>query len=317
VAIYNSHDGLLAHEIYSQIDIHQVYGGVVPELASRDHIKKTLPLVQASLQSVDFTLDAIDGIAYTRGPGLIGALMVGASVAHGLAYARSCPVIGVHHMEAHLMAVMLEAKKPRYPFIALIVSGGHTMLLQVNGFGDYRLLGETLDDAVGEAFDKTASLLGLPYPGGPALARLAEQGDPKRFTFPRPMVNRPGLDFSFSGLKTFALNCVQSNPQDQQTRADIAYAFEAAAVDTLLIKSRRALEAAGMKQLVVAGGVSANQRLRQQFSQQLDADIFFPRMEFCTDNAAMVAYIGHERLQRGESSPMGIDPKPRWPIDQI
>ena len=205
MAIYHSHDGLLAHKIYSQIDLHRAYGGVVPELASRDHIKKTLPLVQAVLETAGCSADDIGGIAYTRGPGLIGALMVGASVAHGLAYAWSCPILGVHHIEAHLMAVMLEDQTPAYPFIALIVSGGHTMLLEVKGFGDYHLLGETLDDAVGEAFDKTGSLLGLPYPGGPALARLAEQGDPKRFTFPRPMINRPGLDFSFSGLKNVCI----------------------------------------------------------------------------------------------------------------
>ncbi len=246
--------------------------------------------------------------------------MVGAGVAHGLAYAWNCPAIGVHHIEAHLMAVMLENNKPRYPFIALIISGGHTFLLKVHSFGNYCLLGETLDDAVGEAFDKTATLLGLSYPGGPALAQLAERGNRARFTFPRPMVNRPGLDFSFSGLKTFALNCVKQHNLDDQTRADIACAFEDAVVDTLLIKSRRALEQMKVNRLVVAGGVSANKKLRQYLARKLDAEVFFPRMEFCTDNAAMVAYTGYRRLKVGAvvpSSCLSIDVKARWPISSL
>jgi len=317
VALYDNQRGLLLHQIYSQVAIHQVYGGVVPELASRDHLRKTLPLIQDTLQKAGLHSDQVSGIAYTKGPGLIGALMVGASVACGLAYAWDCPVLGIHHMEAHLMAVMLEEKKPQYPFVALIVSGGHTLLLAVKGFGQYELLGETLDDAVGEAFDKTATLLGLSYPGGSALARLAEQGDSSRFQFPRPMVNRPGCDFSFSGLKTFALNCVNTHERDDQTFADIACAFEDAVVDTLLIKSRRALEETGADRLVVAGGVSANKKLRTQLSDTLEAEVFFPRHEFCTDNAAMIAYTGAQRLAAGERSGLSIDVKARWPITMV
>lgn len=276
-----------------------------------------MPLIQDTLSKAKLVSTDIEGIAYTKGPGLIGALMVGASVAQGLSYAWDCALIGVHHMEAHLMAVMLEQKKPSYPFIALIISGGHTMLLLVKGFGDYELLGETLDDAVGEAFDKTASLLGLSYPGGPALAKLAEQGNSNRFQFPRPMVNRPGFEFSFSGLKTFALNCVNAHELDEQTRADIACAFEDAVVDTLLIKSKRALEAHGVHELVVAGGVSANKKLRQRFEAELDAELFVPRLEFCTDNAAMVAFTGHQRLMFGERSGLDIDVKARWPVSSV
>ena len=308
---------MLTHQIYSQIAIHKEYGGVVPELASRDHLKKTLPLVQGLLKEANVSSSDIDSVAYTKGPGLIGALMVGASVAQGLAYAWGVPVIGVHHMEAHLMAVMLEERKPEYPFIALIVSGGHTMLLEVTRFGQYQLLGETLDDAVGEAFDKTASLLGLAYPGGPALAKLAQAGDSSRFTFPRPMVNHPGFDFSFSGLKTFALNCVNAHTLEEQTRADIACAFEEAVVDTLLIKSRRALEERGVNALVVAGGVSANKKLRERLTNNLNADVFFPRLEFCTDNAAMVAYTGYRQLASGNKSHLVMDVKARWSIDSI
>lgn len=315
--MYDSNAGLLLHKIYSQVGIHKEYGGVVPELASRDHLKKTLPLIQSTLTEANISPENIAGIAYTKGPGLIGALMVGASVAQGLAYAWDCSIIGVHHMEAHLMAVFLEKKQPTYPFIALIVSGGHTMLLQVNAFGDYKLLGETLDDAVGEAFDKTATLLGLDYPGGPALAKLAASGNADRFEFPRPMINRPGFEFSFSGLKTFALNCVKSHEQDDQTRADIACAFEDAVVDTLFIKSRRALEETGIQELVVAGGVSANKKLRERFMKELPADVYFPRHEFCTDNAAMVAYTGCQRLIAGERSGLEIDVKARWSIEDF
>jgi len=308
----------LSHQIHSQIPTHQEYGGVVPELASRDHLKKTLPLIKELLAKQ--SIKKPDAIAYTKGPGLVGALMVGSSIAHALSYAWDIPVVGVHHMEAHIMAVMLEEEQPTYPFIALIVSGGHTLLLKVNGLGDYELLGDTLDDAVGEAFDKTASLLGLPYPGGPALSKLAEQGDPARFHFPRPMVNRPGFDFSFSGLKTFALNCVNhelSSNEDEQVKADIARAFEEAVVDTLFIKCRRALDATGIDELVVAGGVSANQRLRQRLQSSLAAKVYFPRHEFCTDNAAMVAYTGFCRLQNGKTEGLEIHAKPRWPISRI
>lgn len=320
VAIYDGEQGLLAHHIYSQIDVHQIYGGVVPELASRDHIRKTLPLIEASLKTAGVSRENIHGIAYTKGPGLIGALMVGATIAHSLALAWDVPVLGVHHMEAHLMAVMLEDNLPEYPFLALIVSGGHTMLVEVKAFGDYHLLGQTLDDAVGEAFDKTGTLLGLSYPGGPALAKLAEQGDLSRFQFPRPMVNRPGLDFSFSGLKTFALNCVKQHGQDDQTRADIACAFEDAVVDTLRVKCQRALKQTHLHRLVVGGGVSANQKLRHVLTDTMAADgieVFYPRMEFCTDNAAMVAYTGYQRLAHGEYDGLAIEVKARWGIDEL
>ena len=317
VAVYEAEQGLLAHQIYSQIEIHKIYGGVVPELASRDHIRKILPLIEASLKEAGVTKQGLDGVAYTKGPGLIGALMVGATLAHSLAYAWNIPVLGVHHIEAHLMAVMLEMDKPNYPFLALIVSGGHTLLVQVKGFGDYRLLGQSLDDAVGEAFDKTGTLLGLAYPAGPALAKLAEQGNPARFQFPRPMTNRSGLDFSFSGLKTFAMNCVKKNKNDDQTRADIACAFEDAVVDTLRIKCERALEQLELNQLVVAGGVSANKKLRRVLQDTINVDVFFPRHEFCTDNAAMVAYTGCERLLRGERDGLSIEVKARWEIEAI
>lgn len=312
---------MLCHDLHSQIPIHQEFGGVVPELASRDHLKKTLPLVKSILQKVG--VEKPDAIAYTKGPGLVGALMVGASVAHSLAFAWQLPIVGVHHMEAHLLAVMLEEKKPEYPFVALIISGGHTMLLEVQAFGQYRLIGDTLDDAVGEAFDKTASLLGLSYPGGPALSKLAEQGRPEKFIFPRPMVNRPGCDFSFSGLKTFALNCIEQHITQEieenktQVRADIAYAFEDAVVETLLIKSRRALELCRMDTLVVAGGVSANRRLRRELAEKLPAELFFPRHEFCTDNAAMVAYAGSCRLKQAKTDSCEIEVKARWPIDSL
>jgi len=341
VAIYESDNGLLSHQVYSQVALHQPYGGVVPELASRDHLRKTLPVIQNTLDAAAVSIAEIQGIVYTKGPGLIGALMVGASLAYGLAYALGVPILGVHHLEAHLMAIMLEEEQPKYPFVALIVSGGHTLLVHVEDFGIYRLLGETLDDAVGEAFDKTASLLGLPYPGGPALAKLAERGHSGRFSFPRPMVNRPGLDFSFSGLKTSLSNCVKNQLKmnhsvsdlesitsasagddvlflDEQTAADIAYAFEEAVVDTLLLKSKRALKLMGLNQLVVVGGVSANRRLRLQLESELAAaSVFFPRIEFCTDNAAMVAYTGCQRMIAGEQEGLSMSVKARWPIDQI
>ncbi len=319
-ALYHSERGLLAHHLYSQVALHAQYGGVVPELASRDHIRKTLPLIQQSLNTAKVTQADINGVAYTKGPGLVGALMVGASIGRSLGYAWQVPVLGVHHMEAHLMAVMLEPNPPEFPFIALIVSGGHTLLVSVTGLGEYELLGETLDDAVGEAFDKTAKLLGLGYPGGAALAELAEEGQPGRFEFPRPMIHHPDLNFSFSGIKTFALNCVKQYGKDRQTCADLAYAFEEAIVDTLLIKSRRALEQTGLNRLVVAGGVSANKKLRAVFHQTIKSqggEVFYPRPEFCTDNAAMVAYTGCLRLARGESNGLSIEVKARWGIDEL
>lgn len=317
VAVYSDTSGLLAHNVYSQIELHRPYGGVVPELASRDHIKKALPLLQKTLTDAGITQQQLDGIAFTKGPGLIGALMVGASLATSIAYAWQLPVIGVHHLEAHLMAVMLEDKKPDFPFVALLVSGGHTQLMHVKAPGDYALLGESVDDAAGEAFDKVAKLLGLPYPGGPALAKLAESGNANAYQFPRPMTNRPGLDFSFSGLKTFAVNTFQQSDQSKQVRADIACAFEDAVVDTLLIKCKRAIEQTNAKTLVMVGGVSANKKLRarlaDKFSQQ-GVSVFYPRHEFCTDNAAMVAYTGWMRLAAGQKDDYAIKALPRWPI---
>lgn len=320
VAIYNYHHGLLAHQIYSQIEAHAEYGGVVPELASRDHIRKTLPLIEQVMAQAAVTRQQIAGIAYTKGPGLIGALMVGASIGRSLGYALQVPTIGVHHLEAHLMAVMLEENKPSYPFLALLVSGGHTQLITVQEFGRYQLLGQSLDDAVGEAFDKTAKLLGLPYPGGPHLAALAEKGNSKRFYFPRPMINQPGLDFSFSGLKTYAMNCYRNNQHDSQTQADIACAFEDAVVDTLLIKTKRALQNQNLTRVVIVGGVGANKKLRQHFQHEFTKkhiEVFYPRTEFCTDNAAMVAYTGCSRLQLGQHDDLTIDVRARWPIDEL
>ncbi|OGO90637.1 MAG: tRNA (adenosine(37)-N6)-threonylcarbamoyltransferase complex transferase subunit TsaD [Coxiella sp. RIFCSPHIGHO2_12_FULL_42_15] len=317
VAIYDGQHGLLAHHVYSQIPIHQEWGGVVPELASRDHIRKTLPLIQQVLQEARCTPQEIHGVAYTRGPGLIGALMVGASIGRSLSYAWSVPAIGVHHLEAHLMAVMLEAHQPAFPFVALLVSGGHTLLVEAQGLGKYVLLGESVDDAVGEAFDKTAKLLGLPYPGGPALAALATRGDPNRFHFPRPMLSTPHLNFSFSGLKTYAVNVFQQQGDDPQTKADIARAFEDAVVETLLVKCQRALEHTGLQRLVMVGGVSANQRLRAAMRQRLQAEVFYPRREFCTDNGAMVAYTGWLRLSHGFYDDLTIEVRPRWPMMEL
>jgi N6-L-threonylcarbamoyladenine synthase len=321
VAIYDAKRGLLAHRIYSQIEIHAKYGGVVPELASRDHIRKLTPLISQTLEDAGLTKTDIRGIAYTKGPGMIGALMVGASVARSLGYAWNVPTLGVHHLEAHLMAVMLEEKRPEFPFLALLVSGGHTLLIEVRGVGRYTILGETLDDAVGEAFDKTAKLLGLPYPGGPALAKLAEQGRANRFHFARPMIHQANFDFSFSGLKTQVLQCFNSSEtKDLQTKADIACAFEDAVVDTLQIKCKRALEMTGWKQLVLVGGVSANQKLRQRFREVFElqnVQVFYPRTQFCTDNGAMVAYLGSVRIAAGEVDGLAIDVRTRWPISSI
>lgn len=328
VAIYDEKQGLIANQLYSQIALHADYGGVVPELASRDHIRKTAPLIQAALKEAGLTAAEIDGVAYTAGPGLVGALLVGATIARSLAYAWNVPAIGVHHMEAHLLAPMLEKQaenRPHFPFIALLVSGGHTQLVRVDAIGQYQLLGESIDDAAGEAFDKTAKLLGLDYPGGAALARLAEQGTPQRFVFPRPMTDRPGLDFSFSGLKTFAANSInqaikEEGKLSEQTKADIAHAFQLAVVETLAIKCKRALKETGLKRLVIAGGVSANLQLRQSLTkmmEQLKGEVFYPQPQFCTDNGAMIAYAGFLRLKQGEKADLAIDVKPRWEICQL
>ncbi|MDG9730487.1 tRNA (adenosine(37)-N6)-threonylcarbamoyltransferase complex transferase subunit TsaD [Ignatzschineria sp. RMDPL8A] len=317
VALYDSERGLIGHELYSQIALHAKYGGVVPELASRDHIRKLPLLVKELIEKADISLSDIDGIAYTEGPGLIGALMVAASYAQGLSLAIDCPILGVNHMEAHLMAVMLEEEKPEFPFITLLVSGGHTQLVLAKAFGEYELLGQSLDDAVGEAFDKTAKLMGLPYPGGPHLAKMAEGGDPKRFKFPRPMLDRPGLDFSFSGIKTKALLTIEGHSEADYP--DIAAGFQEALVDTLIKKAIRALKQENVTQLVVSGGVGANQELRRMLKAEAEKrgfEVFFPRSEYCTDNGAMVAYVGHERLKRQESSEK-VNLKARWPIDQL
>lgn len=316
VAIYDTEQGLLAHRLFSQIKLHAEYGGVVPELASRDHIQRVLPLTDEVLAAAGLKLQELDGIAYTAGPGLIGALMVGASIARSLAWGLNLPAVGVHHMEGHLLAPMLEPEPPELPFVALLVSGGHTLLVDVPRIGDYQLLGESVDDAAGEAFDKTAKLLGLDYPGGPLLAKLAEQGRAGVYKFPRPMTDRPGCDFSFSGLKTFSLTTWQASAQTDQDKADIARAFEEAVVDTLFIKCKRALEQTGRNTLVIAGGVGANQRLRHRL-KDLKAQVYFPRLEFCTDNGAMIAYAGALRLQAGAAEPPVIQPRPRWPLTEL
>lgn len=322
IALYETERGLLGHELYSQINLHAQYGGVVPELASRDHIRKLPLLVKTLLTKAKTSLSQIEGIAFTEGPGLIGALMVAASYAQGLALALNCPYLGINHMEAHLMAVMLEEKTPSYPFVTLLVSGGHTQLVLVRKFGDYQLLGESLDDAVGEAFDKTAKLLGLPYPGGPHLAKLAEKGDPTRYKFPRPMLDRPGLDFSFSGIKTKALLTIEESQKggnNDKEYPHIAASFEEALVDTLIQKSRRALKETGVKTLVVSGGVGANLKLRKTLkalAKKEEFSVFFPRPEYCTDNGAMVAYLGHERLKLGLTS-QKVKLKARWSIDEM
>lgn len=319
IAIYDSDRGLLGHTIYSQTDIHAKWGGVVPELASRDHVRKAIPLIEEVLKNAGLTGKEIDGVAYTKGPGLVGALLTGAMLGRTLGFAWNVPTIGVHHLEGHLLAPFLEENPPAFPFIALLVSGGHTELVKVEDFGRYEVIGDTLDDAAGEAFDKTAKLLGLGYPGGAALAKLAESGNPKRFHFPRPMIDRPGLDFSFSGLKTFALHTVETNTLDDQTKADIARAFEDAVVETLAIKCRRALQQTGFSTLVIAGGVGANKSLRHtlhEMCKKNEASLFFPRMEFCTDNGAMIAYVGCKRLLRGDREGLSVEVFPRWEIDK-
>ncbi|WP_067984481.1 tRNA (adenosine(37)-N6)-threonylcarbamoyltransferase complex transferase subunit TsaD [Neptuniibacter pectenicola] len=325
VAIYDSEQGLLGDVLYSQVKMHAEYGGVVPELASRDHVRKLLPLLDEVFQNAGLEKGDVDALAYTSGPGLIGALMVGASTGRALALAWDKPAIGVHHMEGHLLAPMLEEHPPSFPFVALLVSGGHTQLVQVDGIGQYALLGESLDDAAGEAFDKAAKMLGLDYPGGPLVAQHALQGDRTRFRFPRPMVDRPGMDMSFSGLKTYTLNTANDHRDndgriDDQTMCDIAAAFEEAVVDTLAIKCKRALQHTGFKQLIIAGGVSANQRLRERLEEMVvkeRAELFYARPEFCTDNGAMIAYAGCQRLMAGQHSGLEIVTKPRWPLDTL
>jgi N6-L-threonylcarbamoyladenine synthase len=317
VAVYDRDRGLLSHRLHSQIGLHRDYGGVVPELASRDHVRRLLPLVREALAEAGSGPESIDGVAYTAGPGLIGALLVGAAFARSLAYAWGKPVLGIHHLEGHLLAPMLEHPAPTFPFLALLVSGGHTQLVDVLALSEYRILGESLDDAAGEAFDKTAKLLGLPYPGGAALARLAESGRAGRYVFPRPMLDRPGLDFSFSGLKTAALVALRGGVPEAAARADIARGFEDAVVDTLAEKTRRALEATGRRILVVAGGVGANLRLRARLGEiaaAAGATLRVPRPEFCTDNGAMIALAGCLRLEAGLDSDAGTAARATWEL---
>ena len=320
VALYDGGRGLVANRVFSQIELHRRHGGVVPELASRDHIERLLPMIEEAMRDADVAPQAIDGIAYTAGPGLIGALLVGGCLARSLGYAWDVPVVGVHHIEGHLLALGLEPGAPGFPFVALQVSGGHTMLVEVLGVGRYRVLGETQDDAAGEAFDKTAKLLGLGYPGGPALAALAESGREGVFEFPRPMLDRPGMDFSFSGLKTAVVVAVRGRALDDAARADVARGFESAMVATLVAKSLRALKATGHQALIVAGGVGANQRLREALAKALaavGARAYFPRPEFCTDNAAMIALAGHHRLAAGEREGLAVRARARWPLDEL
>ena len=325
MAVYDSDRGLLADVLYSQIKLHAKYGGVIPELASRDHVRKTLPLIQEVIENAGIKQSELDGVAYTAGPGLIGALLVGASLGRALAMSWDIPAIGVHHMEGHLLAPMLEDDPPQFPFVALLVSGGHTQLVEVQGIGQYKLLGESLDDAAGEAFDKVGKMLGLPYPGGPHVAKLAEGGTPGKFDFPRPMTNRPGLDFSFSGLKTFVRNTIAEHSDangelEEQTRADIAHAFEDAVVHTMVIKCRRALEHTGLNSIIIAGGVSANRKLRAVLEAELaklNARLFYAAPRLCTDNGAMIAYAGCQRLLAGQIEPLEIKAQPRWSLETL
>lgn len=324
IAVFDTEQGLLAEALYSQVESHAIYGGVVPELASRDHVRKTLPLIDAVLKQAGLSLSDLDGVAYTAGPGLIGALMVGSLIGRSLADSLGIPALGVHHMEGHLLAPMLSPEAPTFPFIALLVSGGHTQLVKVGAIGDYQLMGESLDDAAGEAFDKVAKMLHLPYPGGPHVARLAERGDPDRFDFPRPMVGKPGLNFSFSGLKTYTLTTLKRlggiEAATEQDCCDIARAFEDAVVDTLAIKCARAIQQTGLKTLVMAGGVSANARLRASLGPALaskGARVFYPAAAYCTDNGAMIAYAGAQRLLAGQHDKAEIALRPRWPLDEL
>lgn len=321
LAIYDGDKGLLAHELYSQARFHSDFGGVVPELASRDHVRKILPLLDCVLKSANISEHDLDGIAYTAGPGLAGSLMVGGAVATSLAFTLDIPVIGVHHMEAHLLSSMLEKNSPEMPFLALLVSGGHTQIVNVKSLGNYELLGESLDDAAGEAFDKVAKLLELGYPGGPIIGNLAEKGDCKKYYFPRPMTDRPGLDFSFSGLKTHTRNLVNElDVSNQEVKYDLCAGFQEAIIDTLIVKCSRALKQTSLKSLVVAGGVSANTRLRFKMREKIEkmgVHVFYSRLEFCTDNGAMIAYLGHERLKNGDRGSISIETYPRWPMEDL
>lgn len=323
IALYDTVHGLLDHTLFSQVEMHNEYGGVVPELASRDHIRRVLPLIKKTLQGTNKSLQDIDAIAYTQGPGLAGALLVGASIGSALGYALNKPALGIHHLEGHLLSPLLSDPAPTFPFIALLVSGGHTQLMQVDGIGQYKLLGETVDDAAGEAFDKTAKLLGLGYPGGPALSKLAKTGQPGRFTLPRPMLNSGDLNFSFSGLKTAVLTLTNKHDVTNEIRADIACAFQEAAVDVLTEKSLAALKQTGLKQLVVAGGVGANKPLRQKLTQlaaTVNATVFYPELEFCTDNGAMIAFAGAMRLQdqkQIEQTDYPFTVKARWNLEHL
>jgi len=320
IAIYDTERGLLAHALHSQIDMHAEYGGVVPELASRDHIRRALPLTKMVLDQARLTLKDIEGIAYTQGPGLSGALLVGTSIAESMAFALNVPTIGVHHLEGHLLAPLLEENPPKFPFVALLVSGGHTQLMRVTGIGDYELLGDTLDDAAGEAFDKTAKLLGLGYPGGPAVAKLAAQGTPGRFKLPRPLLNSGDLNFSFSGLKTAVLTLARNNNDDEQTKADIAYEFQESVTEVLTIKCMAALRQTGLDNLIVSGGVGANKRLREQLNvatRRKLCKVHYPRLEFCTDNGAMIAFAGAMRMHNAQLGNHSFTVKPRWDLGEL
>jgi N6-L-threonylcarbamoyladenine synthase len=320
VAVYDGELGLLAHSLYSQAHIHAEYGGVVPEIASRDHVRKLIPLIEECLRKANCSRQDIDGVAYTSGPGLIGALLVGASAGRAIALSMNVPAVAVHHMEGHLLAPLLEPGAPDFPFVALLVSGGHSMLVEVSRIGVYRVLGETLDDAAGEAFDKTAKLLGLGYPGGPVIAKAAENGDPDKYRFPRPMTDRPGLEFSFSGLKTHTRNLWQKHSSEDNAQADIAAGFQKAVVETLVIKCRRAMKQTRCGHLVISGGVGANLQLRESLSQagrKYGWGVSYPRIEFCTDNGAMIAFAGYHRLQAGQHEPEIIQARPRWPMKEL
>ena len=321
VAIYDSDKGLIADLLYSQVQLHKEFGGVVPEIASRDHIRKTIPMIHEALAKANCSAKNIDGIAYTAGPGLIGALLVGSSIAKSLALAWGVPALGIHHMEGHLLAANLSSKPPSHPFVALLVSGGHTQLMRCENYGNYEMLGESVDDAAGEAFDKVAKMLGLGYPGGPEIAKAARNGDHNRFTFPRPMTNKPGLNFSFSGLKTFVLNTINDlDHLDQQDIADVACAFEDAVVDTIRIKCERAMEQTGLDSLVIAGGVSANQHLRKilgTMTNRSGCKLYYPETNLCTDNGAMIAYAGYQRLVAGQTETLEIKVRPRWPLNEL
>ncbi|HVS78039.1 MAG TPA: tRNA (adenosine(37)-N6)-threonylcarbamoyltransferase complex transferase subunit TsaD [Steroidobacteraceae bacterium] len=319
-AVLDQSEGLLAHELHSQIELHRTYGGVVPELASRDHVRRLLPLVRRALQRAGTRPEQLAGVAFTAGPGLIGALLTGAALARSLAYAWGVPAVGVHHLEGHLLAPLLEPDPPPFPHVALLVSGGHTQLIEVAAIGRYRILGDTRDDAAGEAFDKTAKLLGLPYPGGPELARLAQRGTAGACTFPRPMLDRPGLELSFSGLKTAVLHSLRGRELTPQLKADVARGVEEAIVDTLAAKAVRALDASGLDTLVVSGGVSANRHLRAALTEAVGrrgGRVYYPRIEFCTDNAAMIAVAGLARLRAGERDGLAIQARAQWPLESL